>query len=158
MEQYVINEAQYRGYEIQNVRGNVCDLLDMETGMLWKDAPLEDARRYIMERLDNEAVCLSVLMDGIAFDRYNVIGNLWYKEKPVLLMQSKKSDYLPWCVQYGGSGQYFRDFESMMAYAFIRFCGDLLTPNQYKILRDMCQDHRKNGTPIRWNDWERVAH
>lgn len=156
MEDYVIKEAQNRGYEIQNVHDGLCDVLDRENGMLWRDAPLEDVERYTMETLDGTAVYPCLLMKDLAFDRYDVIGNLWYQEKPVLMMQSKKGGMTPYCVQYGGNGKYFRDFESMMAYAFIRFAGKELTQKQRDMLEGMCRDHIKGGTPIRWDDWERM--
>lgn len=163
MEQRVINEAQNRGYEIQNMHGGMCDLLDRETGLLWKDAPLEDVERYIMDRLDGSAIYPSMLIAGLALDRYDVIGNFWFEGKPVLLMRSKQADFPRFCVYgriggYGGS-RYFRDFNSAMTFACIRYGGKRrLSQHNLNVLDIMQRKHLENGTPIRWADWERMAH
>lgn len=149
MDRQLVELAQKRGYEILNVQDGMCDLRNTDTGMIWQEAPLEDVRTYLQDPLGEPPE--DALYDGLALDRYGVIGHFWFNGHCALMMQARKADPCPYCVEYCGSGRYFRDFDSMMVYAGLRFGGGL-NRRDAETLDRLYRKHRQAGTPIRWKD------
>ena len=146
-------------YKITNENGSTCDMEDVESGMLWKNAPIEDVQHYI----DWQANRTPVMAEAEVWqdlDDYNIVSCFSFNTGFVLLMASKKADAAyPWCVKstapdHMAGNTFFRDFDSMMTYVGIYLCNKL-DPKQHIALLHLYSHHFNFGTPIRWKDWQR---
>lgn len=126
----------------------LCDLVPMAAGVLsWKDAPLDDVTVYLCNPLWKTAE--KKLWDGLSLDTFDLIGCFRGPRGPVLAMRSRRAgDPAPWCCEYKGSGQYFRDFGSLAVYISARFGGRRLTGRRYSDLMRRCREHRETGVPL----------
>ena len=148
-------------YVITNANGSTCDMRDVETGMLWKNAPLEDVQDYI-DWQANRTPATAEATIGCDLDNYSIVSAFPSKTGFVLLMASRKrDDPFPWCIRSIDqkrriSTRYFRDVDSLLSYAGIFLCSKRLTHEQYAALSEMYwRRHFEKHMPIRWADWQK---
>lgn len=117
--QKVQRMAAEHGYRVVS-HGELCDLIPLERRLLPRhDASLKDVLEYFLHPVNERG--LQAAWKGLNLERFEVVGCFGNLLHPVLLLHDTEPTPLRWCVQYAGSGQYFRDFESAAAYTITRF-------------------------------------
>lgn len=138
--------AEKRGYTA-TFHDGLCDLRDTLTGMLWRDAPLEDAAQYLRDPINGSGIT-DALLKGINLDQYDaVVGRLCYADGTAVLLH-RTGPGPHWNLVTRSTSQ-FHNFGDMALYA-TALCGmNRRDDKRYTTLRRAYRQHLETGTPLR---------